>query len=278
MKPKNAIQLAVRFYKSQQTLVGLNRLLLLTGISGILETLPILLSLPLIRGLYLAQDEIVLGYYHLTLISYSIGLGCLLVIRFLVGAKTQQLNAQTRLHLMTKFRLNQSDEERKLQKVAFGKSVQAINFLLVGWGQALPGILFTSCGVFLAPIFGALTLSIVFIWLCIIALVKSKQDFWHNQASVLMDRMDSLKTPEIKELHEFRVKAANFDAINKNLREIVILTSLLIALAIQQSLEAITSFNSIIIVVVLLRGLQQLYTAYIMSQQLTALKKFLEKQ
>lgn len=278
MKSKNAIQLAVRFYKSQQTLVGLNRLLVLTGISGILETLPILLSLPLIRGLYLAQDEIVLGSFHLTLISYGIGLGFLLVIRFLVGAKTQQLNAQARLHLMTKFRLNQSDEARKLQKVAFGKSVQAINFLLVGWGQALPGILFTLCGVLLAPIFGALTLSVVFLWLCIIALVKSKQDFWHNQASVLMDRMDSLKTPEIKELHEFRVKAANFDAINKNLREIVILTSLLVALAIQQRLEAITSFNSIVTVVVFLRGLQQLYTAYIMSQQLTALKKFLEKQ
>lgn len=278
MKPKNAIQLAVRFYRSRHTLVGLNRLLLLTGISGILETLPILLSLPLIRGLYLAQDEIVLGAFHFTLISYSTALGSLLVIRFLVGAKAQQLNAKTRLHLMTSFRLNQSDEERKLQKVAFGKSVQAINFLLVGWGQALPGILFTVSGVLLAPVFGALTLGIVFIWLCIIVLVKSKQDFWHNQASVLMDRMDSLKTPEITALHKFRVKAANFDAINKNLREIVILTSLLIALAIQQSLESITNFNSIIIVVVFLRGLQQLYTAYIMSQQLTALKKFLEKQ
>lgn len=278
MKPKNAIQLAIRFYRSQQTLIGLNRLLLLTGVSGILETLPILLSLPLIRSIYLEQSEIVLGAFHSTIISYSLGLGLLLVIRFVIGAKAQQLNAKTRLYLMTSFRLNQAEEERKLHKVAFGKSVQAMNFLLVGWGQALPGILFTFGGIMLAPIFGALTLSIVFIWLCVIAFIKSKQDFWHNRASVLMDRMDSLTTPEIKELHEYRVKAAKFDAINKNLREIVILTSLLISLAIQQCLESITSFNSIIVVVVFLRGLQQLYTAYIMSQQLTALKKFLEKQ
>ena len=278
MKPKNAIQLAIRFYRSQQTLIGLNRLLLLTGVSGILETLPILLSLPLIRAIYLEQSEIVLGAFHSTIISYSLGLGLLLVIRFVIGAKAQQFNAKTRLYLMTSFRLNQAEEERKLHKVAFGKSVQAMNFLLVGWGQALPGILFTFGGIMLAPIFGALTLSIVFIWLCVIAFIKSKQDFWHNRASVLMDRMDSLTTPEIKELHEYRVKAAKFDAINKNLREIVILTSLLISLAIQQCLESITSFNSIIVVVVFLRGLQQLYTAYIMSQQLTALKKFLEKQ
>ena len=278
MKPKNAIQLAIRFYRSQQTLIGLNRLLLLTGVSGILETLPILLSLPLIRAIYLEQSEIVLGAFHSTIISYSLGLGLLLVIRFVIGAKAQQFNAKTRLYLMTSFRLNQAEEERKLHKVAFGKSVQAMNFLLVGWGQALPGILFTFGGIMLAPIFGALTLSIVFIWLCVIAFIKSKQDFWHNRASVLMDRMDTLTTPEIKELHEYRVKAAKFDAINKNLREIVILTSLLISLAIQQCLESITSFNSIIVVVVFLRGLQQLYTAYIMSQQLTALKKFLEKQ
>lgn len=278
MKPKNAIQLAIRFYRSQQTLIGLNRLLLLTGVSGILETLPILLSLPLIRSIYLEQSEIVLGAFHSTIISYSLGLGLLLVIRFVIGAKAQQFNAKTRLYLMTSFRLNQAEEERKLHKVAFGKSVQAMNFLLVGWGQALPGILFTFGGIMLAPIFGALTLSIVFIWLCVIAFIKSKQDFWHNRASVLMDRMDTLTTPEIKELHEYRVKAAKFDAINKNLREIVILTSLLISLAIQQCLESITSFNSIIVVVVFLRGLQQLYTAYIMSQQLTALKKFLEKQ
>jgi hypothetical protein len=34
-------------------------------------------------------------------------------------------------------------------------------------------------------------------------------------------------------------------------------------------------FDSIIIIVVLLRGLQQLYTAYIMSQQLSGCNKYL---
>ena len=111
----------------------------------------------------------------------------------------------------------------------------------------------------------------------IIAKIKRQQDFWHAKGSELAKKVDTLNAVELDELHHYRLKAAKWDATNKNLRELVIISSLIVSLVINNYLGMSPNFDSILIVIVFLRGLQQLFTAYIMSQQLSGLTNFLEK-
>ena len=255
----------------------LENLLALVAFSGILETLPILASLPLLRAVFLGHEIISLGAFESSLGSYTIGLGALLSLRFFIGRWAQYSNASERIALLTEFRKETPEEERQIQKVNFGKSVQAINFLLVGWSQFIPGLLFTLLGLYLSPQFGAITLAIIAVWMLVISKIKQQQDFWHAKGSELAKDIDSLNTDKLEELHSYRLKAAKWDATNKNLRELVIISSLIVSLVINNSLGMSPNFDSILIVIVFLRGLQQLFTAYIMSQQLSGLTNFLEK-
>ena len=255
----------------------LENLLALVAISGILETLHILASLPLLRAVFLGHEMISLGAFESNLVSYTIGLGALLSLRFFIGRWAQYSNASERIALLTEFRKETPEEERQIQKVNFGKSVQAINFLLVGWSQFIPGLLFTLLGLYLSPQFGAITLAIIAVWMLVISKIKQQQDFWHAKGSELAKDIDTISTVELDELHSYRLKAAKWDATNKNLRELVIISSLIVSLVINNSLGMSPSFDSILIVIVFLRGLQQLFTAYIMSQQLSGLTNFLEK-
>lgn len=278
MKKANSILLAIRFYKGQTTSLPLVNLMLLVAISGVLETLPILAALPLIRSVFTGASSVALGSFETGIGNYLIGLIVLLALRFIVGRKAQYVNARERINLITAFRLQSSEEIRKEQKVNYGKSVQAINFLLVGWSQFVPGVLFTSLGMILAPKFGIITLGIVGIWILIIAQIKKKQDYWHAQSSELANKMDQLDEPQLKALQSFRLNAAHWDATNKNIREVVIISALIISLVINNFLGMSSTFGSLLIVIVFLRGLQQLFTAYIMSQQLAGLTNYLLKQ
>lgn len=255
----------------------LENLLALVAFSGILETLPILASLPLLRAVFLGHEMITLGALESSLVGYAIALGILLSLRFFIGRKAQYSNASERIALLTEFRKETPEEERQIQKVNFGKSVQAINFLLVGWSQFIPGLLFTLIGLYLSPKFGGITILIISIWMLIIAKIKRQQDFWHAKGSELAKKVDTLNAVELDELHHYRLKAAKWDATNKNLRELVIISSLIVSLVINNYLGMSPNFDSILIVIVFLRGLQQLFTAYIMSQQLSGLTNFLEK-
>ena len=275
MNKTNSIILACKFYNSQQTAFTLRMQLFITGISGILETLPILFSLPLIKSLYLGYNGVNIGSQELPLPYFTVLLCLMLVLRFFVGRQAQFNNAKTRINLMSNFRQSQPKEFRKLHKVNFGKSVQSINFLLVGWSQLLPGTLFTLIGLYLSPRVGISTLFIMIIWALVLSIIKIKQDNWHATSSELTNRMDALSKEELKTLSNSRIRAARWDATNKNLREIVIISSLLLALYLNTSLGTGSDFDSIVIIVVLLRGLQQLYTAYIMSQQLSGCNKYL---
>lgn len=275
MNKTNSIQLACRFYNSQKTTFSLRMLLLITGISGVLETLPILISLPLIKSLFLGYNTVTMGSQELPLPYYAVLLGLILVFRFLVGRQAQFNNARTRIDLMSRFRQSKSKEFRQLHKVNFGKSVQSINFLLVGWSQLLPGTVFTLIGLYLSPRFGISALFLISIWALVLSRIKIRQDYWHANSSELANRMDALSKEELKSLSSSRIRAARWDATNKNLREIVIISSLLLALYLNTSLGTGADFDSIVIIVVLLRGLQQLYTAYIMSQQLSGCNKYL---
>ena len=275
MSKTNSIKLACRFYSSQQTAFSLRMLLFITGISGILETLPILISLPLIKSLFLGTNSVTIGSQQLSVPYFLIILSIILLLRFLVGRQAQFYNAKTRIDLLSHFRQNQSKEFRQLHKVNFGKSVQSINFLLVGWSQLLPGIVFTLIGIYLSPRFGIITLLLIGIWALVLSRIKIKQDYWHANSSELTNRIDDLSKEELKTLSASRIQAARWDATNKNLREIVIISSLLLALYLNTRLGMGADFESIIIIVVLLRGLQQLYTAYIMSQQLSGCNKYL---
>ena len=277
MRKSNCIKLALKFYRNHSSGMRLENLLALVAISGILETLPILASLPLLRAVFLGHEMISLGAFESGLVSYTIGLGALLSLRFFIGRWAQYSNASERIALLTEFRKETPEEERQIQKVNFGKSVQAINFLLVGWSQFIPGLLFTLLGLYLSLKFGAITLAIIAVWMLVISKIKQQQDFWHAKASELAKDVDSLNTVELDELHSYRLKAAKWDATNKNLRELVIISSLIASLVINNYLGMSPSFDSILIVIVFLRGLQQLFTAYIMSQQLSGLTNFLEK-
>ena len=277
MRKSNSIKLALKFYRNHSSGMRLENLLALVAISGILETLPILASLPLLRAVFLGHEMISLGAFESNLVSYTIGLGALLSLRFFIGRWAQYSNASERIALLTEFRKETPEEERQIQKVNFGKSVQAVNFLLVGWSQFIPGLLFTLLGLYLSPKFGAITLAIIALWMLVISKIKQQQDFWHAKGSELAKDIDTLHTVELDELRSYRLKAAKWDATNKNLRELVIISSLIVSLVINNSLGMSPSFDSILIVIVFLRGLQQLFTAYIMSQQLSGLTNFLEK-
>ena len=277
MRKSNSIKLVLKFYRNHSSGMRLENLLALVAISGILETLPILASLPLLRAVFLGHEMISLGAFESSLVSYTIGLGALLSLRFFIGRWAQYSNASERIALLTEFRKETPEEERQIQKVNFGKSVQAINFLLVGWSQFIPGLLFTLLGLYLSPKFGAITLAIIALWMLVISKIKQQQDFWHAKGSELAKDIDTLNTIELDELHSYRLKAAKWDATNKNLRELVIISSLIVSLIINNYLGMSPSFDSILIVIVFLRGLQQLFTAYIMSQQLSGLTNFLEK-
>lgn len=277
MRKSNSIKLAFKFYRNHSSGMRLENLLALVAFSGILETLPILASLPLLRAVFLGHEMITLGALESSLVGYAIALGILLSLRFFIGRKAQYSNASERIALLTEFRKETPEEERQIQKVNFGKSVQAINFLLVGWSQFIPGLLFTLIGLYLSPKFGGITILIISIWMLIIAKIKRQQDFWHAKGSELAKKVDTLNAVELDELHHYRLKAAKWDATNKNLRELVIISSLIVSLVINNYLGMSPNFDSILIVIVFLRGLQQLFTAYIMSQQLSGLTNFLEK-
>lgn len=277
MKPTNSIQLVIQFYKRQSTTLSLRILMLLVAISGILETLPILASLPLLRAVFLGKHLVQLGSIEVSLVTYAMALVALLVLKFFIGRFAQFANARERINLLTDFRISTTEKERKEHKVNFGKSVQGINFFLVGWSQFVPGLLFTLLGIVLAPKFGIITLIIVGLWALIIRLVKRNQDSWHKKSSDLANKIDELNTVQLKELQTFRIEGARWDAINKNLREIVIISSLIGSLMINNYLGMSSSFSSLLVIIVFLRGLQQLFTAYIMAQQLAGLQNFLAK-
>lgn len=277
MKPANSIRLVIQFYKRQNTTMSLVNLMLLVAFSGILETLPILASLPLLRAVFLGKVVVELSSFEVSIVAYAAALAVLLVLRFFIGRYAQFANARERINLLTEFRISATKEERKVQKVNFGKSVQGINFLLVGWSQFVPGVLFTILGIILAPKFGLITIGIVGLWSLIIGVVKKNQDTWHKKSSDLANKIDQLDTKQLKELQTFRIEGARWDAINKNLREIVIISSLIGSLIINNYLGMSSSFGSLIVVIIFLRGLQQIFTAYIMAQQLAGLQNFLAK-
>ena len=270
----NSIALAIKFYRQRQNIPSLGWVLAVTGISGILETLPILLSLPLIRTLFLSSEYVVLGNTKIELEHYVIALMLLLLVRLLIGVYSQYVNASTRIRLLADFRVNSTDLEREKMKTVFGKSVQSINFLLVGWSQLLPGMLFTLAGISLFPSFGIIITSILLLWLIPMRILKKQQDESHEKVSALQANLEE-NTTTTEQWRDARFKAAKLDSFNKNLREFIIVSTLIIALFVAHAIGLSFDGNSLLVVLMLLRGLQQLFTGYIMAQQVAALKGYL---
>jgi len=270
----NSIALAIKFYRQRQNIPSLGWVLAVTGISGILETLPILLSLPLIRTLFLSSEYVVLGNTKIELEHYVVALMLLLLVRLLIGIYSQDVNESTRIRLLADFRVNSTDLEREKMKTVFGKSVQSINFLLVGWSQLLPGMLFTLAGISLFPSFGIIITSILLLWLIPMRILKKQQDESHEKVSALQANLEE-NTTTTEQWRDARFKAAKLDSFNKNLREFIIVSTLIIALFAAHAIGLSFDGNSLLVVLMLLRGLQQLFTGYIMAQQVAALKGYL---
>ncbi len=270
----NSIALAIKFYRQRQNTPSLGWVFAITGISGILETLPILLSLPLIRTLFLSSGHVALGNTKIELSYYVVALMLLLLVRLLIGIYSQYVNASTRIRLLADFRAHSTASEREKMKTVFGKSVQSINFLLVGWSQLLPGILFTLAGIALFPSFGIIILSILLLWLIPMRILKKQQDESHEKVSALQANLEE-NTATTVLWRDARFKAAKLDSFNKNLREFIIVSTLIIGLFVAHALGLSFAGNSLLVVLMLLRGLQQLFTGYIMAQQVAALKGYL---
>tara|TARA_B100000768_G_scaffold125479_1_gene116210 strand:- start:984 stop:1325 length:342 start_codon:yes stop_codon:yes gene_type:complete len=109
-------------------------------------------------------------------------------------------------------------------------------------------------------------------------MVKSKQDLWstkvHSAQTTLEEEGVLLNIDQWK---TSKFGAAKWDSINKNLRELIVISTLILSLMISYNLDVLKGMDSLFIVVIFLRGLQQLFTGYIMSQQLSALRSFLRK-
>lgn len=281
MSRDNAITLAFRFYRKHSALPSFWYVLFIVGISGLLETLPILLSLPLIKSIYEGSELIALQNIKLPLITYTIILGVVLIIRFALGFYSQFLNASIRITLLSDFREQKNSNDRQNQKLDFGKSVQGLNFLFIGWSQVFPGLIYSIIGTLLSPVFGGITLFIVLVWSICLRMVKSKQDLWstrvHSAQTTLEeeDEDDNLSL-NVDQWKQSKFGAAKWDSMNKNLRELIVISTLIISLMISYNLNVLTGMDSLFIVVIFLRGLQQLFTGYIMSQQLSALRSFLK--
>jgi len=274
MIKSNSIALAIKFYRQRQNTPSLGWVFAITGISGILETLPILLSLPLIKTLFLSSGYVALGNTKIELSYYVVALMLLLLVRLLIGIYSQYVNASTRIRLLSDFRAHSTASEREKMKTVFGKSVQSINFLLVGWSQLLPGILFTLAGIALFPSFGIIILSILLLWFIPMRILKKQQDESHEKVSALQANLEE-NTATTVLWRDARFKAAKLDSFNKNLREFIIVSTLIIGLFVAHALGLSFAGNSLLVVLMLLRGLQQLFTGYIMAQQVAALKGYL---
>lgn len=248
-------------------------MLLISGTSGLLETLPILASLPLIRSLFLGEPIIHLMGINLKLWPYSFGLFLLLISRFVLGSLNHWYTARHRTNLITQYRIAYP-EASKVDVQRQQKRVQTLHFLLNGFSQLLPGLVFTTVGAALLPLLGAIIIGLMTLWWLPLRWLKRKQDAAHRELSQSI-------AVELKDrdywLNWYKKKAASgwWDGVNKNSREFVVLSTLIFALLIAQQEHILQSNASFIAVFMFLRGLQHLFNAYIMSQQVSALKSFL---
>jgi len=150
-----------------------------------------------------------------------------------------------------------------------------LNFLFVGWSQFVPGVAFLSLGVFLMPKFGALVLATLLLWSFLINQLKKKQDQQHNLVSELHQELDvEDNSALVEKWGHARQQAIHWDALNKNARDFIILSTLVLTLWTAEHWGWLDDNASLISIIMLLRGMQQLYTAYNMSQQLSGLRRY----
>lgn len=273
MKEGNTILAAIRFYRSFDKLPSIACMLVLIGISGIFETLPILASLPLLRTIFLDQQSIQIAGFEFEWIEYGTILLAILVTRLFLGYFSQYKNGSIRIQLMTEFRQNSSND--RSARFEFGKRTQGLNFLFVGWSQFVPGIAFMTLGVLLMPKFGGLVLAALVLWSFLIRLLKKKQDHQHHLVSELQQQLDAeANTALIEQWGQARQRAIHWDSLNKNAREFIILSTLILSLWTAEQWGWLGKNASLISIIMLLRGMQQLYTAYHMSQQLSGLRRY----
>jgi hypothetical protein len=107
--------------------------------------------------------------------------------------------------------------------------------------------------------------------------IKKHQDTTHQKVVILQNDLDEVQSSQFKEWGSVKTKAIHWDSINKNAREFIILTTLIAALILSQFFGGISGDASLLAIIMVLRGMQQLYTAYIMSQQLSGLRGYFMK-
>jgi len=272
LNPNNTIAAAFRFYRESSSQPTIGVMLLLTGVSGIFETLPILASLPLLRSIFLGQEHIQVMTHALSWQKYGLLLLLLLIFRFLMGYLSQFYNGKVRTELITQSK--SVENTSKQERFNYGKKTQALNFLFVGWSQLVPGVLFFFGGLYVMPHFGVLTLIILLLWVFPMRWIKKNQDTTHQNVVSLQSESDEFQPSLSKQWGALKIKAIHWDSINKNAREFIILTTLISALILSQFYVGISGDASLLAIIMVLRGMQQLYTAYIMSQQLSGLRGY----
>lgn len=133
-----------------------------------------------------------------------------------------------------------------------------------------------TAGIFLFPAFGAIIAGIALLWVIPLRTLKRRQDRAHETVSTLQSSLDE-DASNTEHWRDARFKAAKLDSYNKNLREFIIISTLILALVLSHTMDLSFAGNSLLVVLMLLRGMQQLFTAYIMAQQVSALRGFLKE-
>lgn len=189
-----------------------------------------------------------------------------------MGYLSQYYNGKVRTDLLAQFK--SIENTSKQDRFNYSKKTQALNFLFVGWSQLVPGVLFYFGGLYLMPHFGLLTIIILLLWMAPMRWIKRHQDATHQKVVILQNDLDEMQSFQFKEWGKLKTRSIHWDSINKNAREFIILTTLIAALILSQFIGGISGNASLLAIIMVLRGMQQLYTAYIMSQQLSGLKGY----
>ena len=268
----NAIASVLRFFRAALPHRKRTATLVLAGSSGLLETLPILASLPLIRALFLGEEHIQWMGFAAGLRPYTLGLIFLLISRFALGSLNHWYASNTRARLLANYRIQHS-EASKLDIQQEQKRIQSLHFLVNGTAQLVPGIVFTLAGAWLLPLLGAIIIGIVLFWWLPLRWLKQRQDWAHDQLSKVMS-IEPKDAAYWERWNTHKSNAGLWDSLNKNSREFVVLSTLVVALLVAQHQQILQASGSFIAVFMFLRGLQHLFNAYIMSQQISALKSY----
>ena len=101
-----------------------------------------------------------------------------------------------------------------------------------------------TAGIFLFPAFGGIIAGIALLWIIPLRTLKRRQDRAHETVSTLQSSLDE-DASNTEHWRDARFKAAKLDSYNKNLREFIIISTLILALVLSHTMDLSFAGNSL---------------------------------